>query len=187
MAKAKGYALVGAVKFLRSQKERAREVLAEERHHYLEERILGASWYPEADLEALLEAALALRPGPRDAVLAEMGAFSARQHLDGGVYRHLRFDGEDSMPRRALALWATQHDTGRWDLRATGPGELLMTIRDFAHPTEILCGINTGYFSEALRLAGAVDVRAEKRSCMARGDAECVWRVTFREGGGGSR
>lgn len=182
MAKAKGYTLIGAVKFLRSQKQRARELLAPEHHHYLEERIAEAGWYPESDLEALLEATLALQPGRRDEALFAMGVFSARQHLDGGVYKHLRFDGEGSMPRRALALWASQHDTGRWKLTPVGPGELTMTIRDFAHPTEILCGINRGYFSEALRLAGAVDVRVEKQACMARGDGECRWRVTLRDG-----
>ena len=50
MAKAKGTTLIGAVKALRSQKKRSRELLPGRLHHYLVEKISTASWYPEEDL-----------------------------------------------------------------------------------------------------------------------------------------
>ena len=47
MAKAKGTTLFTLAKFLRSQRETARERLSPDLHHYLEEQIQPALWYPE--------------------------------------------------------------------------------------------------------------------------------------------
>lgn len=176
MAKTKGTTLIGAVRFLRSQKNRARQALPPELHHYLEEEIRESSWYPEADLAALLEAVVPMLPGSRDEVLAGMGAQTARGHMDG-IYSHLRLDASESMSRRAVALWASQHDTGRFDLAFVSPSETRMTVRDFGHPSDLLCGILGGYFAEMMRLAGAADVSVTKESCVLRGDSECVWLV----------
>jgi len=181
MAKAKGTTLIGAVRFLRSRKERARAALPPELHSYLEERVVESRWYPEADLEALLEAVCSLIPGPRGEVLGEMGAHSAREHLEG-IYSHLRFDALEGVWRRAIALWASQHDTGRFDAETVAPGELRMTVRGFGHPSEALCGVLGGYFAEALRLAGATGLTVAKESCVLRGASECVWRMTHTGG-----
>ena len=178
MAKAKGTTLMGAVRFLRSQKERARERLAPELHHYLEERIAESSWYPEEDLAELLETVLGLIPGARDEVLASMGAETARQHLEG-VYSHLSGGVADGVSTRAFALWASQHDSGSFSATRVEPGENLMTVRDFGHPSELMCGILGGYLAEALRVDGATDVRTSKESCVLRGDPDCSWRIRF--------
>jgi len=183
MARTKGTTLVGAVRFLRSRKERARELLPSGLHHYLDGRIQESSWYPEEDLVGLLEAMLPLMPGEREDVLREMGVQSARDHLDG-VYRHLRFDSIDAIPRRAVALWGSQHDTGRFDVATTAAGEVVMTVRDFGHPSETLCGILGGYFVETIRMTGATNVVGAKQACVVRGDTECVWRITY-DGAGG--
>ncbi len=179
MAKTKGTTLIGAVRFLRSQKDRARKLLPPELHRYLEEQIRESSWYPEADLMALLEAIVPMLPGHRDEVLAAMGAQTAREHVEG-IYSHLRFDASEGMSRRAVALWASQHDTGRFDVAFVAPGETRMTVRDFGHPSELLCGILGGYFAEMLRLTGAADVSVTKEGCVVRGDSECAWLVRSR-------
>jgi hypothetical protein len=176
MAKTKGTTLVAAVRFLRSRREQAREVLPPELRHYLDERINESSWYPESDLSALVDATASLLPGERDEVLANMGVHTAREHLDG-VYSHLRLEDPASMSRRALALWASQHDSGRFDVATVAPGEIRMTVRDFAHPTKTLCGILTGYFVETVRIAGLTSPTIRKDACVLRGDEACIWTV----------
>lgn len=178
MAKAKGTTLLGAVRFLRTQKERARELLPPDLHHYLEERVAESRWYPEDDLEGLLEAVLSLMPGPRAETLAAMGAQTARQHLEG-VYSHLSGGTAEGVSTRAFALWASQHDTGSFSAERVEPGENLMKVRDFGHPSEIMCGILGGYLAETLRVDGATEVRAIKEACVLRGDPECVWRLKY--------
>ena len=181
MAKSKGTTLIGAVRFLRSQKDRARELLPPDLHHYLDERITESRWYPEVDLSGLLEAVLAMIPGERDEILAGMGAQTAREHLEG-VYSHLSGGASDGISRRAFALWASQHDTGRFEIERIAPGETVMTVRDFGHPSAVMCGILGGYLAETIRVEGATDVKVAKQSCVLRADAACVWRLTYTPG-----
>lgn len=179
MAKAKGTTLIGAVRFLRKNKEKARKVLAPELHHYLEHTIVESSWYPEQDLADLIEAMLTLTPGSRDRVLGEMGAATAKSHLEG-IYSHVVGRGNpSSVARSAFALWGSMHDTGRIHVEPLGQDEIQFTLVDFAMPSETLCGILTGYFAETYRIQGASEVTTRKLSCRARGDQACVWRLRY--------
>jgi len=65
LAKAKGTVLVDIVKALRKNKERSRTLLPAKLLHYLDERIVIASWYPLEDYVELL-------PGRGRATLAEV-------------------------------------------------------------------------------------------------------------------
>ena len=62
MGKPQGAAALTAVKLLRSRKDDARRVLPPELHHYLEDRIVVASWYPERDVFGLMKACAKLFP-----------------------------------------------------------------------------------------------------------------------------
>lgn len=175
MAKAKGTTLIGAVRYLRKNKAKAREALPPDLHHYLEERITESRWYPESDLHLLLKATLEMNPGPRDQILAQLGTVTAREHLEG-IYSHLSGGRSDSIARRAVALWSSQHDTGRFVVKALSANEDVMTVHDFGHPSDILCGILGGYLAETLRIDGASDVEIQKTACVLKGDPACSWR-----------
>jgi hypothetical protein len=180
MAKAKGTTLSGMVRFLRRHKEQAKKLLAPELHGYLEERIHESRWYPEEHLLALVDAMVSLMPGAREKNLEALGAVAAREHLEG-IYSHLAGDGKAVVPSatRAFALWSSQHDTGRFEVKRIGPGEVEMLIRDFGHPSPQMCSIFTGYCAELIRFEGARNVVATKRSCVRRGAPHCAWSVTF--------
>lgn len=60
MANVNGTAALGPVKRLRLHKKRALELLPPEYRHYLKERIVAASWYPEEVFAPLLRANLEL-------------------------------------------------------------------------------------------------------------------------------
>lgn len=179
MAKTKGTTLVSLVKFLASQRERALAVLPADVHHYLGgERIQPSSWYPEEDLHALLCGMLALLPGDRARTLEQLGAAVAREHLEG-VYRHLRSDDVDTLARRSVALWASQHDTGAFAIEMEGTGSARFEVRDYAAPSREMCTIFRGYFAETLRISGGTDVAVEELSCVLRGADACSWAVTW--------
>jgi hypothetical protein len=182
MAKAKGTTLLSLVKFLRKNRERAQGVLTEGLVHYLDERVQPSSWYPEEDLLGLLRGMLALVPVPRDEMLEQVGRGAAREHLEG-VYGHLKpEDGDpEGLARRSVALWASQHDSGRFRVDRDAPGRATFVVRDFALPSPEMCGILGGYFGECLRLIGARDVGVAKRACCLRGDDACRWLVTWAE------
>lgn len=184
MAKAKGTTLSGMVRFLRRHKEQAKQVLAPDLHAYLEERIHESRWYPEEHFLALVDAMVSLMPGARERNLEALGATAAREHLEG-IYAHLSGDGKAVAPSttRAFALWSSQHDTGRFEVKRIGPGELEMIIRDFGHPSPQMCAIFTGYCAELIRFEGARDVVATKRECVRSGAPHCLWRVTYDAGG----
>jgi len=175
MAKAKGTTLVGAVKFLRSRKEGAREKLAPELHHYLEERISSAQWYPEADLLGLIHAVLDLLPGGREAALEQMGRYTASIHSEG-IYAKLMEHGTNA--NSAFALWSTMHDTGELISTPLDEGQVRIELRDYACSSPEFCAITQAYIEETFRLGGR-SAHMQKEHCRCRGDAVCSWLVTL--------
>jgi hypothetical protein len=180
MAKAKGTTLLSLVKFLRSQRERALAVLPASVHGYLDQRIQASSWYPEEDLLALLRGMLELVPGGRREKLERLGAAVAREHLEG-VYAHLRSDDAATLARRSVALWASQHDSGRFSVLLEAPGRARYEVRGYALPSSEMCAILEGYFAETLRVSGWSGVAIAKQTCVLDGADACSWQVTWRE------
>jgi hypothetical protein len=181
MAKAKGTTLLTLVKFLRSQGKAARERLSPDLHHYLEEQIQPALWYPEADLLALIRAMVELLPLSREEALAQMGCTVAREHLEG-VYEHLRVEVESgltTLTRRSYALWASMHDTGTLAVRLESETRASFELPDYGLPSPEMCTILTAYFSETLRMAGIVDPEVRKLECRGDGDPTCRWEASW--------
>jgi hypothetical protein len=183
MAKAKGTTLLTLVKFLRSQREAARERLSPGLHHYLEEQIQPALWYPEEDLLALMRAMLELLPLSREEALAQMGRTIAREHLEG-VYGHLRVEELSrlsTLARMSYALWASMHDTGKLAARLEGETGAIFELRDYGLPSPEMCTIMSAYFSETLRVAGVVDVDVRELECRLDGAPVCRWEASWQK------
>ena len=183
MAKAKGTTLFTLVKFLRSQRQAARERLSPDLHHYLEEQIQPALWYPEEDLLALIRVMLELLPLSRQEALAQVGRTIAREHLEG-VYEHLRVEDRADLAtlgRRSYALWASMHDTGRMVAQLEAEARASFELRDYGLPSPEMCTIMGSYFSETLRMAGAVDVDVRKLECRLDGARICRWEASWQK------
>jgi hypothetical protein len=180
VAKVKGTNLIGAVKLLRRHRDAARAALAPALHHYLDERVLPTSWYPEQDLVALLRAMVPLLGDIGGDPFELMGRAAVREHMDG-VYEHLLRGDRLSFARRVSTLWQTQHDTGRLTLVEEGPGRARYELAGYAHPSREMCATLRGYVLEALLASGFVETRIAKRSCVLDGAERCVWQCTWRE------
>lgn len=175
----KGASIVDSVRFLRRHKEEARRNLPPALHHYLAERVLAASWYPEEDLVPLVRAMAHILGEPEQVFFEKAGKLAALAHSNG-IYRHLVRPGEsESLARRSLVLWSSQHDTGTMDIQAEAPGRVHVTLRGFAAPSREFCAINAGYVAATFEISGCKDVRVKKLSCCVDGAPECAWQVTW--------
>jgi len=181
VAKAKGTNLLGAVKFLRRHREAARAALPAALQHYLEERVLPTSWYPEEDLVGLLRVMAPMIGEGGDGAFELMGRIQMREHMDGVYGRLLKGADPLSIARRASALWQVQHDTGRLTLCDPGPGRARFELADYGHPTREMCAVVKGYLHEALVASGFAGLAIRKTRCILDGDAACVWECTWPE------
>lgn len=183
MARAKGTTFIPLVRLLRSQREQAVKLVPPELGEYLEKRILELSWYPESALLGLLRAAAELLGGDRDERLREFGRIAAREHLQGGIYAHLRFDEDPfAIPLRAFALWSAQHDSGRLRVVTADDGTVFVRVEDYDSPSPEMCLVTSGYIEEVLSQSGLAPLQLEKQMCCNRGDALCEWRVSPKSG-----
>jgi hypothetical protein len=183
VAKVKGTNLIGAVKLLRRHRDAARASLPAALHHYLVERVLPTSWYPEEDLVALLRAMAPLLGDVGPDPFELMGRAAVREHMKG-VYEHLLKGDRLSLARRVSTLWQTQHDSGRLQLIDQGPGRARWELDGYAHPSREMCGTLRGYVLEALIASGFTGATISKVACVLDGADRCAWDCTWREARG---
>jgi hypothetical protein len=178
LAKAKGTVVVDLVKALRRDKARARTVLAPKYHHYLEERIVIASWYPLEEYVALLKAAgqvLGRDPGG-GSVYHSMGRTAARAHMQGTYSRF-----KDKATRQAtFTLLASMYDTGEMKVVEREPGRAVWEFAGFPSPAREICETFTGYQAERMAIMGFEDVRVRHTRCRATGAQNCFWELTWK-------
>jgi hypothetical protein len=176
MGKTKGSTVLTPVKLLRGRREEALKVLPPQLHHYLEERIVVASWYPEDDVIGLIKACSVVLPIPGDNIYETMGAGGARVHLEG-IYAHLL--GRD-LGARAHTLWKTQHDSGELVVSGSTPESATYTLTGWDHAAREYCRLLGAYFTEVHRLDGAAEPRFDHPKCRAFGGDCCVWTVRWK-------
>jgi hypothetical protein len=176
----KGSNLVGVVKLLRRQRKLARAELPPALHRYLDERVLLTSWYPEADLLAILRVVAKWIGSDSADAFELMGRAAMRDHL-GGVYGRLLTGDPTTLPRRVGAIWQAQHDTGRLGFHQTGRGRGHFLLEEFGHPSREMCSIICGYLHEALERGRFADPRVWKAGCVLDGEKQCRWECAWTE------
>ena len=176
MAKAKGTVVVDLVKALRKSKPKALLILPARLHHYLEERIVIASWYPLEDYIALLRAAGQVLSGNGGNVFHAMGRTAARAHMSGTYSRF-----KDKANRQAtFTLLSSMYDTGEMKVVDRAPGRAALEYHGFALPTREVCDTFTGYNLERMTLLGFDNPTVHHVSCRADGKTSCRWELEWK-------
>jgi hypothetical protein len=176
LAKAKGTVVVDLVKALRRSKEKARRLLPARLHHYLEERIVIASWYPLEDYVALLKAAGQVLSRDGVNVYETMGRTAARTHMQGTYSRF-----KDKANRQAtFTLLSSMYDTGEMKVTDRAPGRAALEYHGFALPTREVCDTFTGYNLERMLLLGFDNPTVHHVSCRANGEPTCRWELEWK-------
>jgi len=175
VGKTKGTVVLKAVKVLRSRKDEARAHLPESLHHYLEDRIMVASWYPEEDFFGLLCGCAALFPGG-DSAFEMLGAATAQDHADGMYADIFKRDAVS----RARIMWKTQHDSGDLVLTEETPKSATYELRGWGYASPKYCRVVGGYFTELHRIGGAAAPSYAHPTCRSAGGDRCVFVVSWR-------
>lgn len=176
MARAKGTVMIGLVKALRRNKERARPLLPPHLAHYLEERIVVASWYPVEDYVALLRTVGKVLPNPNGDVYFEMGRAAARDHMEG-TYSRLK---KNVSRQAAFTLLSSMYDSGELRVLERAPGRALVEWSGFAQPAREVCETFTGYQVQRMEMQGFEDVVARHTRCRAEGGSSCRWELSWK-------
>lgn len=176
MARAKGTVVVGLVRALRKHKDKAREVLPPKLAHYLEERIVVASWYPLEDYIALLRAVGKTMGKTTTADYIEMGRVSAKEHMEG-TYSRLN---KTTNRQAAFTLLTSMYDTGEMKVLERAPGRALLEWSGFALPTREVCDTFTGYQLQRMENQGFEEVTVKHIKCRAEGGNSCRWDIAWK-------
>jgi hypothetical protein len=176
LANAKGTVMIGLVKALRKNKERARALIPPELAHYLEDRIVVALWYPLEDFLGLLRLSGKLAPPGAKNVFELQGRAAARDHMSG-TYNRL---SKTTNRRAAFTLLSSMFDTGETHVLDREPGSAVLEYVAFATPARELCEIFTGYNAERMSLLGFEGVQVRHTQCRVQGAPTCRWQITWK-------
>lgn len=176
MARAKGTVMVGLVKTMQEYASRVRPLLKPDLHHYFDERIVLAAWYPLEDYLAMLRVLQRLLLNPPADFYFQIGRNTAREQM-AGIYGRLK---EDKSRRAAMALLAAMFDTGEMQLVEREPGRAVVDWVGFAEPCRELCATFTGYQTERMALQKFEDIQVRHTRCRAEGGSVCRWELAWK-------
>lgn len=179
MGNIKGTFFLNTVKALRALGEGAEGVVPREVRHYLRDRILPSSWYPEEHHVALMRALIRITPPTGRDPWEHFGELSAGRDMVS-IYRALLREGDpEATLARLGTLWSLGHDTGTLRTELLEPGRGQLVLRDYTLIDADFCRLNTSFFTTALRLAGAREPALQHTRCRCRGDDVCAWEARW--------
>lgn len=176
MANAKGTVMVEAVKALLAHRDKALPLLGEKLAHYLDDRIVLASWYPVEDYTGLLRVLGRVAPPGRISACEQMGRDAARSHMSG-TYSRL---AKSADRKAAMTLTSSMYDSGEMRVVEREAGRAVWELVGFAAPSREICETFTGYQAERMQLLGFEDVVVRHTRCRATGSPNCFWDLTWK-------
>jgi hypothetical protein len=138
-------------------------------------------WYP---VEPILRYHHALADvfGRGDlAVCTAAGRFSATWSMNTVLKVFLRFKSPTWLIDRATRVWSRYHDTGRWEVSSTGPGNIIGELHDYAVRDEAFCARLRGWLQGAVEATGGKKAIVSETRCACRGHDRCVFELTWHE------
>lgn len=184
MAKIKGSAIRGALKFVKESEGPVEipdilERLSPEAAPVFEQRILTADWYPYAAYAELLRT-IDGHLGRGDlSLMPELGGFLAEQDVKGVLRVIATFTSVESLVSKGGWFWSRYCDTGRSVVLEAEPGRAVMSLEDFPDVAIHHCHCITGWLGGLATKVGGSNVRSVKTRCVHRGDPRCQWEATW--------
>jgi uncharacterized protein (TIGR02265 family) len=175
-AEIKGTQLLGVVKALRAQRERAAPLLPERLLTYLDERVLVSTWYPDADYrDLMLVLGRLLASQVKGNVWRAIGAGGAARDF-GDTYAPLIRAGETRWTIEHLPVgWRFVRNTGVLSIQALTDSSARLVLTDYPLMCSELAEVTAGYFDGAMGASGAqqhsvevIDVGADRAGWMLR-------------------
>jgi hypothetical protein len=141
--------------------------------------VLAVDWYPLATLVALDKAIAAAVGGSAEAVYRELGRASALANLAGAYKTFIRdephrfFEAQARLHDRFLNFGQEAYVPGQGD-----DGEIHLT--GYPEFSPVFCRSAGGYYEGALEMMKVPGpIRVVESSCQCRGDARCVFELSW--------
>jgi hypothetical protein len=139
-----------------------------------------ARWYPFEVFIELIEVIDRLFGKGDLSLVKELGRFGADANLKT-VYRLFYKVGTVRwILGRAARLWGAHYDSGEMLIVEDAPGLGILEIAGFDSPHRIHCLSVAGWAERSVEISGGKDALVEDIACRARGDAQCLFRVTWK-------
>ena len=165
MARIKGANLVDVVKTLRKLGPPGRAAVPAHLAHYLDERILASSWYPELDTLELMRVFVNLTLPGKPEAWEYVGRLTAHLQIRE-TYRHILESREPArIVKHANVIWQSHHDTGEITVETDSETVVYLTLRGYQALCSEWCAIMAGYAAGMLEAAGARNARCRLASC----------------------
>ncbi len=165
MARIKGANLVDVVKGLRKLGSQGRAALPAHLTHYLDDRILMSSWYPEHEVLELMRIYVNLTSPGKPEAWEFIGRLSAHVQMRD-TYKHLLESREPArIVKHANVIWQSHHDTGEVTVEMSDEPLAYLTLRGHQALCSEWCAIMAGYCAGMIEAAGAKNPRCRLASC----------------------
>lgn len=171
--------LAAAMKAVRTD---VADLVPEDLRPYLKGRVLVSSWYPEVDHIRLMRILADWIRQPGKDVWHYIGRKNAEIDL-GGIYSAMVASGRpDATLQRGPRLWRLYRDSGVEvvrDLDAVA-GSGVIELRDYAFAGPEVASLVSGYFEQALLIAGAASATVATVSDGAdSSDGVMLWQASW--------
>ena len=164
------------MKALQAHGERAASIVPAKLAHYLDERIVLASWYPLEDYAELLRALMKAAGGGRVNPCEKMGRDARARTWRAPTAASAR--ARTARPRSRSCPPCTTRGELRVVERETG--RAVVEFLNFAQPTREICDTFTGYQAERMVILGFEDVQVKHTKCRVIGAVSCVWELSWK-------
>ena len=146
---------------------------------------LASNWYPYSSLDALRRVTRALAT-PASPVLSEEVGRCMAEYVFKGVYRTLLVkDPVKQIEKFSSINEFFFQDTYKLETSLTGDSRCQIRYRyeQGTKPTRSICESLGGFWSRAIELAGARNVKSAHTRCVIKGDPCCDFELNWRQAG----
>jgi|SRR5581483_11658228 len=184
MAKIKGMAIRGALKFVKESRypggiAAVVDALPADVQPVFEKRILTGDWYPYEAYGALLTV-IDRELGRGDlSLMPQLGHFAIRQDASTVLRIISIFASVKHLVGKSGMFWSRYCDTGRFTDVETGDRNSIMVLQGFPTIAPQHCHLLCGWLEGLALAVGARSAKVVQTRCVHRGDAECRYEGSW--------
>lgn len=179
MSRIKGTSIIKMLKVLQKNPAVAERLIPAELQHYLEDRVLSSSWYPEEHYKILLLAlGSVLKPLVKNSDVWEFIGMEGAQQDFTGIYASAVRKGDPwGGLERIGVVWSMFRDTGRIELVRESETAARVLIHDYPMACPEINGTITGYLQRFVELCGAQEISVQLMRTPNPKQAPSEWMV----------
>ena len=185
MTKVKGVALLSRIQMLRDKfgqeayDQVMQGVTAETRALLTGGALLSSSWYDADSFKDLNQTIFRVMRAKEPDIMQKLGEFTAELSLSTIHKVKVKENAPEETIKRVPGLWSAFHDTGDIEITNVGPGEIIMTMKNYGLPHREFCQNLLGWARKLISLSGGKNATAVETICVTRGDEHCEIHIKW--------